>query len=98
MNFQPDYKPNLGFICGGGTFGHDTCIGDSGGPLLGLRLDGSLSYSSYSSSGDKSWVLFGITSSGSQSCNTELLDVQPATYTNIAFFLDWIRNTTNRCC
>ena len=24
MNFQPDYKQNIGFICGGGTFGHDT--------------------------------------------------------------------------
>ena len=44
---QTTYKKNAGLVCGGGTYGHDTCVGDSGGPLLGLRLDGSLSYSSY---------------------------------------------------
>ena len=49
-------------------------------------------------SGDKSWVLFGITSAGSQSCNTVLRDVQPASYTKVAFFLDWIRTQTKGCC
>ena len=43
---------------------HDTCIGDSGGPLLGLRKIGSNSYSSYKSAGEKSWTVFGITSVG----------------------------------
>ena len=96
---QPNkYRKNEGLICGGGSYGHDTCTGDSGGPLLGLRLDGDLSYSSFSSRGEKSWTVFGITSAGGQSCNTVLRDVQPAAYTNVAFFLDWIKNTTKNCC
>ena len=50
------------------------------------------------SSGEKSWVLFGITSAGGQSCNTVLRDVQPAAYTKVAYYLDWIREETNGCC
>ncbi|CAG5106049.1 Oidioi.mRNA.OKI2018_I69.chr1.g2659.t1.cds [Oikopleura dioica] len=87
-----------GLICGGGSYGHDTCVGDSGGPVLGYRAKDSLSYSSYTTSKDKTWTIFGITSVGGTSCNTIISDVQPAVYTNVAYYLDWIIATTAGCC
>ena len=85
-------------ICGGGSYGHDTCVGDSGGSLLGLRLVGSRSYSSYRQAGEKAWTIFGITSVGGKTCNTHISDVQPAVYTNVAHYLHWITEITNGCC
>jgi len=84
-------KPK-GVICAGGEMGQDTCTGDSGGPLVGPKVENfgrTLRYR---------WELFGLTSIGSPSCNTRTVDRQPAIYTNVHYFKDWISEKTQDCC
>ena len=44
------------------------------------------------------WELIGLTSLGSPSCNTLTFDRQPALYTDIYYYLPWIRARTHYCC
>ncbi|XP_041674088.1 spaetzle-processing enzyme-like [Drosophila eugracilis] len=64
-------------ICAGGQKGEDTCVGDSGGPLMDTR-----------GRGDKEYVYAaGITSHGYGDCGTA-----PSVYTKTGVFYDWIKN------
>ncbi|XP_038206756.1 CLIP domain-containing serine protease 14D-like [Zerene cesonia] len=65
-------------ICAGGEKGRDTCLGDSGGPLMReVREDSS-----------SNWYLFGITSFGQTKCGSE---GYPSAYTRVSKYMDWIR-------
>nr|XP_039249032.1 uncharacterized protein LOC120326755 [Styela clava] len=93
-NRVPGFKNPPGVICGGGEPFHDTCTGDSGGPLVGSK-----SKSVYLGTQMKTlWYVYGLTSIGSPSCNTKSYDRQPALYTDVFYFLDWIKARTNNCC
>jgi secreted trypsin-like serine protease len=85
-------NPSEDYIAAGGETGHDTCNGDSGGPLLYYDKD------------SKQYIQSGITSFGS---NTQGLNavVSEATVTcaragDVGFYyradkeLDWIQRTT----
>ena len=81
------------FICAGGQLGTDTCSGDSGGPLVTVGSD--LIPMSGSGESDltptERWTLRGITSQGSDCCGCT--NGQPAIYTNVHKYLDWIIKT-----
>jgi secreted trypsin-like serine protease len=62
-------------ICAGGVRGHDTCRGDSGGPLQTSHHDAPCVYD-----------IVGLTSYGSYMCGTTSYGI----YTKISAFLDWI--------
>ncbi|XP_053669193.1 CLIP domain-containing serine protease B4-like [Anopheles marshallii] len=62
-------------MCAGGVLGKDTCIGDSGGPLM-RQIAGA-------------WYLIGVVSYGPNTCGT---DGVPGVYTNVAEYVDWIRD------
>lgn len=64
-------------ICAGGEKNMDSCIGDSGGPLMTQELI----------AGKVRWVQYGIVSSGKGDCGME---GNPAVYTSVAAHLDWI--------
>lgn len=64
-------------ICAGGRKGADSCTGDSGGPLMQIAREGE----------NMNWFLYGIISLGKNPCGTE---GQPAVYTRITYYLDWI--------
>jgi len=89
------YKPQ-GVLCAGGEKMQDTCTGDSGGPLVGPKIH--VHYSGMKKVSSYKWQLFGLTSIGSPSCNTRSVDTQPAIYTNVNYFLDWIAKKTQNCC
>lgn len=61
--------------------GSDTCLGDSGGPLLC-----SLNYS-----GTSRWFLYGVTSFG-EGCGQQ---GKFGIYTKVSNFIDWIKTITN---
>ena len=66
-------------ICAGGKLSRDTCVGDSGGPLLTpFRLE------NYLRTHPK---LIGIVSYGSQQCGTA---GYPGVYTKVVHFIEWI--------
>jgi secreted trypsin-like serine protease len=64
-------------ICAGGVEGQDTCVGDSGGPLIVSRSD-------------ESFALVGIVSYGPFPC--AVTDKHGA-YTRVSRYLDWISQT-----
>ncbi|CAD7085331.1 unnamed protein product [Hermetia illucens] len=64
-------------ICAGGETSKDTCLGDSGGPLM--RFDEAL----------LRWVTHGVVSYGFTQCGVK---GYPAVYTNVAEYIDWILN------
>jgi len=85
-----------GVVCAGGELGQDTCTGDSGGPLVGPKLE--VVTKNRVRRHRYRWQLFGLTSIGSPSCNTRKVDRQPAIYTNVHYFKDWISRHTQNCC
>jgi len=89
------YNPQ-GVICAGGEKEQDTCTGDSGGPLVGPKIE--VVYENRRRTTRYRWKLFGLTSIGSPSCNTKSADTQPAIYTNVHYFKDWISKMTQNCC
>nr|XP_002122383.1 transmembrane protease serine 9 [Ciona intestinalis] len=94
QEFVPEFVNPPGVLCAGGERDQDTCTGDSGGPLVGPRVVGR----DRSGKLIQKWQLYGLTSIGSPSCNTLSYDRQPAVYTDIAFYKQWIDARTNRCC
>ncbi|CAH1963257.1 unnamed protein product [Acanthoscelides obtectus] len=64
-------------ICAGGYAGRDSCGGDSGGPMNYVGLV----------DGTPRFVQYGIVSYGPRQCGT---DGQPAIYTKVAQYLEWI--------
>jgi len=55
----------------------DSCSGDSGGPLM------------YRSDENEPWTLIGIVSYGNTRCGSQA----PAVYTNVGYYMDWIKRT-----
>ncbi|XP_060570486.1 atrial natriuretic peptide-converting enzyme-like isoform X2 [Ruditapes philippinarum] len=76
---QVPYQLTDHMFCAGGGLGHDSCAGDSGGPLL-CSLDKS----------KDTWYEAGIVSWGVACAYPNV----PGVYTNLPGYLDWIRNTT----
>ncbi|XP_055891497.1 trypsin-like [Biomphalaria glabrata] len=65
-----------------GTFGgKDSCTGDSGGPLMCSKM---------TSDGSYRYFVFGIVSNG----NGCAIPGEPGVYTNVARFLNWIKDNT----
>lgn len=62
-------------LCAGGDAGHDSCRGDSGGPLMGQlpRTD--------------NWIVVGVVSYGPTPCGTV---GWPGVYTRVGAYVDWI--------
>uniref|UniRef100_H2Z4J4 Peptidase S1 domain-containing protein n=1 Tax=Ciona savignyi TaxID=51511 RepID=H2Z4J4_CIOSA len=68
-------------ICAGRMRGGaDTCVGDSGGPLMCQRCS------------TCSWYIAGITSYGTENCGAV---GRPGVYTKVLAYEQWIRDTTN---
>ncbi|CAO1427631.1 unnamed protein product [Diamesa serratosioi] len=65
-------------ICAGGNAGEDSCRGDSGGPLMGLKSDG-IPY----------WYLAGVVSYGPVPCGQQNL---PGVYTKVSEYIQWIES------
>ena len=64
-------------ICSLGAFNKDSCIGDSGGPLLAQRP------------GSPAWFQVGVVSYGADSCGFG----KPGIYTKISSYMEWIKRT-----
>jgi len=89
----PKFNNPKGVLCAGGEVDQDTCTGDSGGPLAGpIWVNKGWRKKSYQ------WQLYGLTSIGSPNCNTLSFDRQPAVYTDVAYFSDWVKKQTQNCC
>ncbi|KYM76561.1 Serine protease easter [Atta colombica] len=67
-------------MCVGGVPGHDSCSGDSGGPLMQVN----------SLNGPPKYYFIGIVSFGTKSCGTFKT---PAIYSKVAAYITWILNT-----
>jgi transmembrane serine protease 9 len=64
-------------ICVGGQVGHDSCAGDSGGPLMKVEtLDGPPRY-----------YLLGVVSFGVKRCGAT---TKPGVYTRISAYMNWL--------
>lgn len=68
-------KLGPGQVCAGGVRGRDSCLGDSGGPLM------------YIDSEKIACVLSGIVSFGSEQCGAPGV---PGVYTKVEHYMDWI--------
>ncbi|CAK8683836.1 unnamed protein product [Clavelina lepadiformis] len=79
-----------GTICAGGTAHKDTCTGDSGGSLV-------MPLKTNSTSQVRRYGFYGITSYGSQYCNSRT-PYKPGIYTDVTYYHSWIREQTNGCC
>ncbi|EFA07560.1 phenoloxidase-activating factor 3 [Tribolium castaneum] len=67
-----------GQLCVGGEKGKDSCVGDSGGPLMNANRN---------KNNDLVWYVVGIVSSGSNRCGLEAF---PGIYTNVSHYVPWI--------
>jgi len=67
-------------MCVGGVPGHDSCSGDSGGPLMQVN----------SLNGPPKYYFIGIVSFGTKSCG---VFETPAVYSKVAAYITWILNT-----
>ncbi|KYN27230.1 Serine protease easter [Trachymyrmex cornetzi] len=67
-------------MCVGGVPGHDSCGGDSGGPLMQVN----------SLNGPPKYYFVGIVSFGAKSCGASKT---PAVYSRVAAYTTWILNT-----
>jgi len=69
-----------GQLCAGGIEGKDSCVGDSGGPLMstGISRDGRTRY-----------FVAGVVSFGPEGCGTK---DWPGVYTRVSHYTDWILN------
>lgn len=77
--FKNSITIGRGQMCVGGKIGHDSCGGDSGGPLMKVEaLDGPPKY-----------YLIGTVSFGVKSCGKF---ATPAIYTDISQYIKWILN------
>lgn len=63
-------------MCAGGERGRDSCVGDSGGPLM---------HTFKNDSGQ--WYIEGVVSFGNQRCGSE---GWPGVYTRVSDYLGWI--------
>lgn len=63
-------------ICAGGEKGKDSCVGDSGGPLMMV-------------SDNETWYAAGVVSFGMMECGRKDL---PGVYTNIEKFIPWLES------
>lgn len=71
--------------CVGGVIGHDSCGGDSGGPLMKVDVIGGRTPRYY---------LFGVVSFGAKYCGTSTM---PAVYTKISSYINWILDNIKPC-
>lgn len=65
-------------ICAGGQLGRDSCLGDSGGPLMG-QFSPCKTRNHY--------FLIGVVSFGAGICG---LENYPGVYVNVAEFVEWV--------
>jgi transmembrane serine protease 9 len=70
-----------GQLCAGGVEGKDTCIGDSGGPLMSPGIS--------PRDGRARLFVAGVVSFGPESCGTK---DWPGVYTRVSQYTDWILN------
>lgn len=70
-----------GQLCAGGVEGKDSCIGDSGGPLM--------STGNWARDGRTRYFIAGVVSFGPELCGTK---GWPGVYTRISYYTDWILN------
>ncbi|KAJ8673960.1 hypothetical protein QAD02_005222 [Eretmocerus hayati] len=68
-----------GQMCAGGSFGSDTCKGDSGGPLM--RQENT-------KNGPSTWSVEGLVSIGHTPCG---IQGWPGVYTKVHYYVPWIR-------
>jgi secreted trypsin-like serine protease len=69
------------FICAAGEYGHDSCMGDSGGPMMSKDAAG------------ERIIQVGIVSYSSGACGLGLESL--GAYTNVVMYLDWIKKRIN---
>jgi transmembrane serine protease 9 len=70
-----------GQLCAGGVEGKDTCVGDSGGPLMSPGIS--------PGDGRARHFVAGVVSFGPESCGTK---GWPGVYTRVSKYTDWILN------
>ncbi|XP_031631269.1 phenoloxidase-activating factor 1 isoform X2 [Contarinia nasturtii] len=83
INTYKSYNINIGpgQVCAGGMRAKDSCLGDSGGPLM------------YYDRKNGIWVASGIVSFGAEKCGTVGIS---GVYTNVEYYMLWILNTLEK--
>ncbi|KAF2886004.1 hypothetical protein ILUMI_20169 [Ignelater luminosus] len=66
-------------VCAGGVKGKDSCVGDSGGPLMVVDRTAE----------EENYIAYAMVSFGPRFCGT---DNFPAVYTRLRDYIDWIRD------
>ena len=75
-NMHINLVPNQ--MCAGGKTGKDTCLGDSGGPLMSVDA---------ANKQETLWYIMGVVSFGPKPCGQ---GGQPAVYTRVMPYFEWI--------
>lgn len=70
-----------GQLCAGGVEGKDSCVGDSGGPLMSTGTS--------PRDGRTRYFIAGVVSFGPETCGTK---DWPGVYTRVSYYTDWILN------
>jgi len=70
-----------GQLCAGGVEGKDSCVGDSGGPIMSTGIS--------SRDGRTRYFMAGVVSFGPELCGTK---DWPGVYTRVSHYTDWILN------